>query len=256
MNLDSFIGHGVSAPALDVTNLCVEFKNRPILRRVNFSLRTNTVLSVMGPSGTGKTTLLFTLNRLIEEMPGYTWSGEITIGAEQFPITRVTKESLRQKIGIVFQRPTIFPMSIVDNVVFGIRHLSIAPKRQWPAIAEKYLRDSFLWDEVKDRLNSPAIQLSIGQQQRLACARTLALEPEIVLLDEPTASLDPKATEKIEAMLLEIKKTKSLILVTHQENQATRLSDQIIMLRPYTGEETALLRQLTPKMDATQDATI
>jgi phosphate transport system ATP-binding protein len=218
--------------ALSVNNLSVTFKNRPILQNLNFSLPKHSILTVMGPSGSGKTTLLLTLNRLIEENAGYTWKGNIEFGELKLADIVRSKQELRKQIGIVFQRPTIFPDSIFNNVIFGVRHLGLFPSRTWPSIVERHLREVFLWEEVKDRLSTSATQLSIGQQQRLACARTLALSPEILLFDEPTASLDSKAATEIEKMILHLKSTRSIILVTHQRDQARRLSDRIIVLKP------------------------
>jgi len=155
----------------------------------------------------------------------------------------MNRYELRRKIGLVFQKPTIFPVSIYKNVIFGARHVAPVSRKEYSVLVEKCLRDSFLWEEVRDRLGEPARQLSVGQQQRLAISRTLAVSPDILMMDEPTASLDAKATSQIEKLILRLGKTKSVFFVTHDPEQAVAISDQIVVLNPtQKGAEAKVLR--------------
>lgn len=223
-------------PILSVKNLSVSFQNQPILSEVSFSVDRPSVTTLVGPSGAGKSTLLRSLNRLLEEEIGFNVSGEIHFRGENLHHLRSQKTVLRRKVGLIFQRPVIFPISIAKNVSFGVTHLGLAKKRQLPELIEHHLKRAFLWDEVKHRLHRPALELSVGQQQRLAIARTLALEPEMILLDEPTSALDAQAAEKIEELILTLKHEHPIILVTHSLGQARRVSDRLVCLYPENGQ--------------------
>ena len=189
--------------------------------------------AISRPSGVGKTTLLRSFNRLLEEDRNFTVKGQVELDGINIYHPNSNVYDVRRKIGIVFQKPTIFPISIYKNVVFGAKHVAKEKsKEQLKGLAEECLKSAFLWDEVKDRLNDKAIDLSIGQQQRLAIARTLAVSPEVILMDEPTASLDENATLEIENLIKDIKKKRSVLLVTHDKPQAERIADHLIELKP------------------------
>src|SRR5262245_53851849 len=213
------------APALAIENLCVRSAQRQILRDVRLDVAPRQVLGLIGPSGAGKTTLLKCLNRLIELDPTLRTSGEIRLHGTA--IDQIDADDLRARIGMLFQQPVVFPKSIYQNVIFGIRHLGRIPRRQWPEVGERALREAALWDEVKDRLADPATRLSVGQQQRLCLARTLASEPEVLLMDEPTSALDPRSTQAIEELLLELKTRHTIVIITHNISQARRIADQL-----------------------------
>lgn len=213
-------------------NVSVTAQGRSILRDLNFLIPAQKLTCIVGPSGTGKTTLLRCFNRLVDEDPSYRLSGTILLGHEDILARRTPKYELRRRIGLVFQKPVVFPISIYKNVIFGLKHVSPLARRHFPEVAEKCLRDAFLWDEVKDRLHDSALKLSLGQQQRLSIARTLAVSPEVLLMDEPTSSLDERATRQIEQLIDKIKGEKTLVMVTHNLEQAQRISDQIIRLVP------------------------
>lgn len=216
---------------LKLANLSIFYRNKSLLRNISFSIEQNSLTSIWGPSGVGKTTLLRSMNRLLEEEYGFKCHGKIFFHNQDIFRKRYNVYALRRSIGIVFQKPVIFPISISKNVVFGVHHLNLAKKKQYDAIVETHLKEVSLWDEVKDRLDDSALELSLGQQQRLAIARTLAVDPEIILMDEPSSSLDQQATNKIEELILKLKKNRTIVLVTHQWKQAKHLSDQIIELQ-------------------------
>lgn len=218
-------------PILQVKDLSVFFKNSRLISDITFSLQRESIVAIIGASGSGKTTLLRTINRLTDEDRELSIAGDILFHGRSIYQT-VPKYLLRRKIGFVFQRPTIFPISVKKNVLFGLHHLNLTSKKNYSELCEQYLREAFLWDEVKDRLNESALKLSVGQQQRLAIARTLAVQPEILLLDEPTSALDERSTEEIENLLRNLSRSKSILLVTHSVEQAKSLSRDVVVLKP------------------------
>lgn len=230
-------------PAVEALGLSVEAgrgaARRPILSDVALRVAPGEVLCLVGPSGAGKSTLLKCLNRLVDLEPGLTVRGQVLLDGEPIYRRGVDPDRLRTRIGILFQQPVVFPGSVWKNVLFGLRHAGAAPRREWAGRAERVLREVGLWDEVADRLGEPAATLSAGQQQRLCLARTLALDPEVVLMDEPTSALDPRSTRKIEELILGLKGRRTVVLVTHDPEQARRVADRAacVALRGGRGGE-------------------
>lgn len=216
--------------ALMVRDLSVTIHNKTILNSVSFDLPPRNILGILGPSGAGKSTLLRCLNRLIDLTNGVHVTGEIRFQGANILDRKTDTDALRARIGMIFQQPAVFPCSIQRNVLFGLRHLRKVSRHEAPALSEKALREAALWDQVKDRLDAPAQTLSIGQQQRLCLARTLATDPEILLMDEPTSALDPETAAAIEAQMSILRANRSLILVTHDPAQAERVCDQTFKL--------------------------
>ena len=214
---------------LEVSHLKKYFKTpKGVLHAVDdvsFSIPKGITLGVVGESGCGKSTYLKTLNRMNDLVPNVTINGKVWIDGEDIYDPKVDTTLLRKKVGMVFQQPNPFPMSIYDNIAYGPRIHGIKGKAELDAIVEKSLRGAALWDEVKDRLKRSALGLSGGQQQRLCIARALAVEPEILLMDEPTSALDPISTLKIEDLMGELKKNYTVVIVTHNMQQATRIAD-------------------------------
>ncbi|MDG5786834.1 phosphate ABC transporter ATP-binding protein PstB [Evansella sp. AB-P1] len=202
------------------------YGNDQALKNINLDIKKNGVTAIIGPSGCGKSTFLKTLNRMVELVPIVRTTGSINYHGVNIFDTSVNLVELRSSVGMVFQKPNPFPKSIYDNVAFGPRVHGIKKKAILNDIVEKSLRSSGLWEEVKNRLNESALGLSGGQQQRLCIARTLAVEPEVILMDEPTSALDPKSTLKIEELIQELKENYSIIIVTHNMQQAARISDK------------------------------
>ena len=196
------------------------------LQCVTFEVESNSVTAIIGPSGCGKSTLLRTFNRMNELIPGVRTSGEVLVSGENVLGDDRDVVELRRRVGIVFQRPNPFPKSIFENVVFGLRMLGLRRRAELDARCEHSLRRAALWDEVRDRLDRPALQLSGGQQQRLCIARSLAVEPEVLLMDEPASALDPSSTARIEELVLELKQSVTIVVVTHNMQQAARISDR------------------------------
>lgn len=223
---------------LETRDLNVFAGNRRLLRDVNLRVGSRQVFGLTGPSGAGKSTLLRCLNRLIELDAGLRPTGDILLHGRSIFAANTNPDELRARVGMLFQQPVVFPVSVYKNVLFGARHLGRTPRKELPALAERALCEAALWDEVKERLHEPAIQLSIGQQQRLCLARTLALDPEVILMDEPTSALDPKSTEAIEQLILHLKATRTIVLVTHNLEQARRVTDTLacLELRDGAGE--------------------
>jgi phosphate transport system ATP-binding protein len=207
-------------------NLCLGFSGRIVLNDVNVELKRGSITALIGPTGSGKSTFLRTLNRMNDRVPGFTRTGDITLDDESLWAQHVDLLTLRRRVGMLFQRPNPFPMSIKDNVVAGVKAHRIAKGKQLDVVCERRLTEVGLWDAVKDRLNDSPFQLSGGQQQLLCLARALAVGPEVLLLDEPTSSLDPVTTEAIEALLKTLTPALSLIVVTHNLGQAMRVSHQ------------------------------
>ena len=209
----------------DVKNLDLYYGSFHALKDINMGIYENKITAFIGPSGCGKSTFLKTLNRMNDLVEGCRITGSVKLdGTDIFKDTDVTL--LRKRVGMVFQKPNPFPMSIYDNIAFGPRTHGIKSKSRLDEIVEKSLTDAAIWDEVKDRLKKSALSMSGGQQQRLCIARALAVEPEVLLMDEPTSALDPISTSKIEDLVLELKKKYTIIMVTHNMQQATRISDK------------------------------
>lgn len=219
---------------LSVRGLAVRTSACAILEGINFELHEHEIVSIAGPSGAGKSTLLRAVNGLAQEMSGMKVTGEIFYRGRN-ALRGMDREDLRKKIGMVFQKPCVYPGSIERNVLFGARHHLRLNGRQKKLLAERVLRQAHLWEEVSDRLHRPASELSLGQKQRLTFARALAVDPDILLLDEPTSSLDPHSTEAIEKTLLELRESKSILLVTHHMRQARDLSSRILLLSRTNG---------------------
>lgn len=210
---------------ISTSDLNLYYGNNHALKNINLDIYENQITAFIGPSGCGKSTYLKTLNRMNDLVPNVTINGKVWIDGEDIYDPKVDTTLLRKKVGMVFQQPNPFPMSIYDNIAYGPRIHGIKGKAELDAIVEKSLRGAALWDEVKDRLKRSALGLSGGQQQRLCIARALAVEPEILLMDEPTSALDPISTHKIEDLMGELKKNYTVVIVTHNMQQATRIAD-------------------------------
>lgn len=217
-----------------VKDLTVWYAGHLALNHVSVDIPDRRITAVIGPSGCGKTTFLKSLNRLIELQQEVKVAGQVLIDGEDIYGHGVEVTHLRKKVGLLLQRPQVLPMSIYENVAYGPRIHGTRNRRQLQQTVEQYLRESSLWDEVKDRLHTPASRLSIGQQQRLCLARALAVEPEVILGDEPTSALDPISAERIEQKLQELKGRYSVVLVTHSLRQAQRLADEVMFF--YLGD--------------------
>lgn len=210
---------------ISTSDLNLYYGNNHALKNINLDIYENQITAFIGPSGCGKSTYLKTLNRMNDLVPNVTINGKVWIDGEDIYDPKVDTTLLCKKVGMVFQQPNPFPMSIYDNIAYGPRIHGIKGKAELDAIVEKSLRGAALWDEVKDRLKRSALGLSGGQQQRLCIARALAVEPEILLMDEPTSALDPISTLKIEDLMGELKKNYTVVIVTHNMQQATRIAD-------------------------------
>jgi len=215
--------------------------DEPSLNKINLPIRKNKITAMIGPSGCGKSTLLRAMNRIHDLYPGNSYQGEINLYADEGAgqnILDLKKENdfikLRQQVGMIFQKPTPFPMSIFDNVAYGLKLAGIKDKAEIEGRVEKALKDAAIWKETKDRLTKSALGLSGGQQQRLCIARAVALKPEVLLFDEPTSALDPISTGAIEELIAELKKDVSVVIVTHNMQQASRLSDYTAFM--YLGD--------------------
>jgi phosphate transport system ATP-binding protein len=212
---------------ISVSKLNFFYGKAQALYDISLEIPENEVMAFIGPSGCGKSTFLRTLNRMNDTIPGTRAEGEVLIDGQDIYTAGSNVVSLRRKVGMVFQKSNPFPKSIFENVAYGIRINGLhASKADLEARVEKALRDAALWEEVKDRLNSSAFGLSGGQQQRLCIARALAVQPEVVLMDEPASALDPIATQKIEELVVELKKDYTIVIVTHNMQQAARVSDK------------------------------
>ncbi|MCO6415556.1 phosphate ABC transporter ATP-binding protein PstB [Siccirubricoccus sp. KC 17139] len=238
-----------------VRNLDFFYGENKALKGINFLLPEKQVTGMIGPSGCGKSTLLRVLNRMYSLYPGQRAEGEVLLDGENIIADGVDMNALRAKIGMVFQKPTPFPMSIYDNIAFGIKLHEKLSKAQLDERIEWALTRAAIWGEVKDRLNASAMGLSGGQQQRLCIARTIAVRPEVILFDEPTSALDPISTLKIEELIDELKRDFTIAIVTHNMQQAARCADQVAFF--YLGEliEVAPAGQLftAPKHPKTQE---
>lgn len=211
--------------SVEISDLWVYFGKKTVLRDISMVIPKNRITSFIGQSGCGKTTLISSMNRMNDLNKNHRCTGSITIDGQNIHSKNIHVAKLRTQVGMVFQTPNPFPMSIYDNVAFGLRLQKQIPRRQLDEAVEKALQSSVLWDEVKDQLFASASILSGGQQQRLMIARALALKPKILLLDEPTSALDPLATLHIEELMQTLKKNTTIVMITHNMQQAARLSD-------------------------------
>lgn len=221
-------------PHISVRNLNVYLTKNHILKNVSLDIPDKAITCIIGPSGCGKTTLLKTFNRLLQNSIDVKIEGDVLVDGENIHGKDVEVENIRKKMGLLSQRPCPLPMSIFDNVAYGPRIHGIGRKQTLKIMVEKYLTEAGLWDEVKDRLKSPATSLSIGQQQRLCLARGLAVKPEIILGDEATSALDPISSKKIEELFVKLRSQYSIVLVTHTLRQARRIADYVVFM--YLGE--------------------
>lgn len=210
---------------INVHDLCLWYGSTQALKNVNIDIEEHSITALIGPSGCGKSTFLKTLNRMNDLVPGVKITGEVKYRGEDIFDPSGDVNELRREIGMVFQKPNPFPMSIYDNIAYGPRTHGIKSKAKLDDIVEKSLRGAAIFDEVKDRLKKNALGLSGGQQQRLCIARALAVEPDVLLMDEPTSALDPISTSKIEELAMELKKRYTIVIVTHNMQQAVRISD-------------------------------
>ena len=210
---------------ITVNDLCLWYGNHQALKNVSIDIAKNGITALIGPSGCGKSTFLKTLNRMNDLIAGVRISGSIKYNGEDIFAPQTDVNELRRQIGMVFQKPNPFPMSIYDNVAYGPRTHGVKNKAKLDDIVERSLRDAAIWDEVSDRLKTNALGLSGGQQQRLCIARALAVEPEVLLMDEPTSALDPISTSKIEELAIQLKEKYTIVIVTHNMQQAVRISD-------------------------------
>ena len=216
------------ADAFTVQNMDLYYGSFHALKNVNLNLASGEITAFIGPSGCGKSTFLKSLNRMNDLVEGCKITDDIRLMGEDIYDKRMDVSLLRRRVGMVFQKPNPFPMSIYDNIAYGPRTHGMRKKAELDEIVEKSLRDAAIWDELKDRLKKNALGLSGGQQQRLCIARALAVKPEVILMDEPTSALDPISTSKIEDLVMDIKKDYTIVMVTHNMQQAVRVSDTTV----------------------------
>lgn len=240
---------------ITVKNMCLWYGEHQALNHIHIQIPEKSITAFIGPSGCGKSTFLKSLNRMNDLIPSVKITGDVKYKEKDIYGSSVDVNELRREIGMVFQKPNPFPMSIYDNVAYGPRTHGIKSKAKLDDIVEQSLRDAAIWDEVKDRLKKNALGLSGGQQQRLCIARALAVKPAVLLMDEPTSALDPISTSKIEELTLKLKEDYTIIMVTHNMQQAVRISDQTAFfllgeLVEYGNTETLFS---TPKEKRTED---
>lgn len=216
------------ADAFTVQNMDLYYGSFHALKNVNLNLASGEITAFIGPSGCGKSTFLKSLNRMNDLVEGCKITGDIRLMGEDIYDKRMDVSLLRRRVGMVFQKPNPFPMSVYDNIAYGPRTHGMRKKAELDEIVEKSLRDAAIWDELKDRLKKSALGLSGGQQQRLCIARALAVKPEVILMDEPTSALDPISTSKMEDLVMDIKKDYTIVMVTHNMQQAVRVSDTTV----------------------------
>ncbi len=232
--MDKYVAKVNDPVKIEIRNLNFYYGKFHALKDINLQIAERKVTALIGPSGCGKTTLLRTINRMHDLYPGNRYEGEILLDGKNILDRKTDLMELRQRVGMVFQKPTPFNASIFDNVAFGLRLKGIKNRKELERRVEKALRDAALWDEVKDKLKENALSLSGGQQQRLSIARAIAVEPEVLLFDEPTSALDPVSTAKIEELIRRLGQTMTIVIVTHNMQQAARVSDYTAFM--YFGE--------------------
>lgn len=239
---------------IEIRDVNLFYNDFHALKNINLDVEANEITAFIGPSGCGKSTLLKSLNRMNDLVEGCKISGKMLLDGEDI-YGNMDVNLLRKRVGMVFQKPNPFPMSIYDNIAFGPRTHGVKSKAKLDDIVEKSLRDAAIWEEVKDRLKKSALGLSGGQQQRLCIARALAVCPEVLLMDEPTSALDPISTAKIEDLVLDLKKEYTIVMVTHNMQQATRVSDKTVFFLLGEVIEAAPTEQLfsMPKDKRTED---
>jgi phosphate transport system ATP-binding protein len=228
------LAEGAGASLIEISNLSLFYGKAKALKDISLGIRERVVTAFIGPSGCGKSTLLRCLNRMNDLIDGVRIEGSIKIGEHDIYAPDVDVIELRKRVGMVFQKSNPFPKSIYDNVAYGLKLQGVKAKSDLDAAVERSLIGAALWDEVKDRLHGSALGLSGGQQQRLCIARAIAVRPEIILMDEPASALDPIATSRVEDLILELKKEFTIVIVTHNMQQATRISDETAFF--YMGE--------------------
>ena len=216
------------ADAFTVKDMELYYGSFHALKNVNLNIASGEITAFIGPSGCGKSTFLKSLNRMNDLVEGCRITGDIRLMGEDIYNRNMDVSVLRRRVGMVFQKPNPFPMSVYDNIAYGPRTHGVKKKAELDEIVEKSLRDAAIWDELKDRLKKSALGLSGGQQQRLCIARALAVKPEVILMDEPTSALDPISTSKIEDLVMDIKKEYTIVMVTHNMQQAVRVSDTTV----------------------------
>ena len=231
---NSAINPNIADPVVEVENLNLKYGDKPALHNIYLEIPKNQATAFIGPSGCGKSTLLRCFNRLNDLIDSCTVTGEIKINGNNIYESTVDITDLRKRVGMVFQKSNPFPKSIYENVAYGARIAGISNKSQLDEIVERSINSAALWDEVKDRLDESALGMSGGQQQRLCIARAIAVEPEILLMDEPCSALDPIATGKIEDLITQLKENYTMVIVTHNMQQASRVSDYTAFM--YLGE--------------------
>ena len=225
------INNGKNELRMKIKNLDFYYDNSHVLKKINMDIKKNIITAIIGPSGCGKSTFIRTLNRMNDIIPSTKIYGEILLDNENIYSDKVDAVEIRRKVGMVFQKPNPFPKSIFENIAYGLKINGFSKdKNKLMERVQKSLEAAALWEEVKDRLNTSAFDLSGGQQQRLCIARTLAIKPEIILFDEPCSALDPIATSKIEELMIKLKEEYTIIIVTHNMQQAARISDYTAFL--------------------------
>lgn len=213
---------------IKIENMDLFYGNFHALKNINLDIEANKITAFIGPSGCGKSTLLKSLNRMNDMVEGCRITGKIILDGEEIFNRKIDVNQLRKKVGMVFQKPNPFPMSIYDNIAYGPRTHGIKKKSELDEIVEQSLRNAAIWDEMKDNLKKSALALSGGQQQRLCIARALAVQPDVLLMDEPTSALDPISTSKIEDCVMQLKEKYTIVIVTHNMQQAVRISDKTV----------------------------
>ena len=240
---------------IQVDNLFVFYNNKPALKNISINISPNAITALIGPSGCGKSTFLRVLNKMNDFIEGCRMEGYVNVDGVNLNDSKLDVETLRKKVGMVFQKPNPFPKSIFENVAYGLKIQGFTDKKFIQERVEESLKQSYLWEEVKDNLSDSALSLSGGQQQRLCIARTIAIKPSIILMDEPTSALDPISTAKIEELIRSLKEKYTIVIVTHNMQQASRISDYTSFF--YMGDliEFGLTEQLfkNPKKKSTEN---
>ena len=220
----------MTKPAMEFQEANIFYQGKRVLEDLSYRFAKHQVTGIIGPSGSGKTTILRTLSRMNDRMADFRVKGRVLVGGQEIYGNGVDVYRLRQQVGLIFQKPSIFPQSVYENVLFGLKRLRPELKKQYSEQVEETLRQVSLWEEVKDRLHGSAVTLSQGQQQRLAIARTLILEPEILLMDEPTSALDPHSCRAIESLIVSLKGRHTVVVVTHNLDQVRKTADEVVFV--------------------------